>query len=53
MLVFADLPIRNFFCPIEFRNENESESDIKKIDTDCERDFHAKTLKIDSQENIT
>ena len=50
MIVFADLPIIGiFFCPIEFRNENESESDIKNIDTDCERDFHAKTLKIDSQ----
>jgi len=53
MSIFTDLPTRIFFffCPIESRNENESESDSKKIDID----FHAKTLKRESQgaENIT
>ena len=51
MSIFTDLPTRIFFCPIESRNENESESDSKNIDID----FHAKTLKRESQgaENIT
>ena len=51
MSIFTDLQLGFFFCPIESRNENESESDSKNIDID----FHAKTLKRESQgaENIT